>query len=175
MKRLSLSAALLMLATGAANAHATFESGEVAVNTSAKFVLRVPHGCGEEATNTVRIQIPEGVIGVRPMPKAGWDLSTVTGAYAASYDLFGTPVTEGVTEIVWTNGDLPSDWYDEFVFQARIAPAIAVGSAVYFPAIQECANGSEAWIEIPAEGQDPHDLAMPAPGVMVIDAHGHSH
>jgi uncharacterized protein YcnI len=175
MKSLMTAAALLIATAGLATAHATFESGEVATNTGSKFVLRVPHGCGDEATNTVRIQIPEGVIGVRPMPKAGWDLTTVTGPYQNSYDLFGTAVTEGVTEIVWANGNLPSEFYDEFVFQARIAPAIAVGTAVYFPAIQECANGQEAWIEIPAEGQDPHALEMPAPGVTVIEAHGHSH
>jgi periplasmic copper chaperone A len=175
MKSLLTAAALVIAGTGLSHAHATFESAEVATNTGAKFVLRVPHGCGDEATNTVRIQIPEGVIGVRPMPKAGWDLSTVTRPYQNSYDLFGTEVTEGVTEIVWTNGNLPSEFYDEFVFQARIAPAIAVGTTVYFPAIQECATGTEAWIEIPAEGQDAHDLEGPAPGVTVVEAHGHSH
>ncbi len=175
MKTLMTAAALVIATAGLATAHSTFESGEVATNTSTKFVLRVPHGCGDEATNTVRIQIPEGVIGVRPMPKAGWDLATVTGPYQNGYDLFGSTVTEGVTEIVWSNGNLPSEFYDEFVFQARIAAAIPVGTTVYFPAIQECATGQEAWIEIPVEGQDAHDLEGPAPGVTVVEAHGHSH
>ncbi len=58
---------------GPCHAHATFESGEVATDTGAKFVLRVPHGCGDEATNTVRIQIPEGVIWRSPHAQAGWD------------------------------------------------------------------------------------------------------
>jgi uncharacterized protein YcnI len=168
MKTLLTAAAALIAATGLAMAHSTFETGEVAANTAAKFVLRVPHGCGEEATNAVRIRIPEGVIGVRPMPKPGWELATVTGPYANSYDLFGMAVTEGVTEIHWTNGNLPSAFFDEFVFQARIDPSIPVGSQLFFPAIQDCATASEAWIEIPADGQDPHDLEMPAPGVTVL-------
>jgi len=84
-----------------------------------------------------------------------------------------TKLKEGVKEVVWT-GELPDEFYDEFVFSARITDAFAVGSMVYFPTVQECANGAERWIEIPAEGQDAHDLEGPAPGVKVIEA-GHEH
>jgi copper(I)-binding protein len=46
--------------------------------------------------------------------------------------------------------------------------------------VQSCAKGEAAWTQIPAEGQDAHALATPAPGVKVLaqaktgDAHaGH--
>ena len=74
-------------------------------------------------------------------------MSADGGAYAKSYDCYGTPVTEGVTEIAWTAGDLPDDWYDEFVFRARLTDFPA-GAVVYFPIVQECADGAvHRWIE----------------------------
>ena len=67
------------------------------------------------------MKIPEGVIAVKPMPKPGWQLATAKGKYARAYDYYGTPLTEGVTEIAWTGGELPDDWYDEFVFRGSLA------------------------------------------------------
>ncbi|NBZ89482.1 YcnI family copper-binding membrane protein [Stagnihabitans tardus] len=172
MKRSLLAAVLAMTATGAF-AHATLEQGETPQGAAYKGVMRIGHGCSGEATLKVRIQIPEGVISVKPMPKAGWTLETVTGPYEKEYDYYGTKLTEGVKEIIWT-GELPDAYYDEFTFRGTVSEAIAVGSMVYFPTIQECANGAERWIEIPAEGQDPDALEGPAPGVKVTEK-GHSH
>ena len=120
----------------------------------------MPHGCEGEATLKVRVQIPEGVIAVKPMPKAGWTLETVTATYAQPYDYYGTPMTEGVTEIIWT-GELPDAFYDEFVFRGMLTGGLEAGSALYFPVVQECADGAERWIEIPAAGPGPGQLEYP--------------
>lgn len=58
--------------------HATFENREVVQNTTVRMVTRVSHGCSGQPTLRVRIAIPEGVVGVKPMPKAGWTLTTKT-------------------------------------------------------------------------------------------------
>ncbi|MEM0934274.1 MAG: DUF1775 domain-containing protein [Pseudomonadota bacterium] len=150
-------------------AHATFAEKEVVQGETARLTLRVPHGCGDEATLRVRVQIPEGLIAAQPMVKAGWELETVVGAYANTYELWGNTVTEGVREIIWS-GELPDAFYDEFVFRARVTDQVPVGEMLYIPAVQECANGAERWIEIPAEGQSRDDLEDPAPGVMVVPA-----
>lgn len=121
-------------------AHATLEVRQAAIGSTYKAVLRVPHGCGAEATNVVRIQIPEGFYNVKPTPKAGWTLETVTGPYAQPYDNHGTQLTEGVKEIVWKDGNLPNEWYDEFVFRGTFAGTLEPGQ-FYFPVVQECANG----------------------------------
>lgn len=169
-KILALATLALPLAVGSqALAHSTFAEGEVVQGETARLTLRVPHGCGDEATLRVRIQIPEGLIAAQPMVKAGWELETVTGPYENSYELYGNTVTEGVREIIWS-GELPDAFYDEFVFRARVTDRLPAGEMVYIPAIQECANGAERWIEIPAAGQDSHDLEDPAPGVMVVPA-----
>ena len=172
MKCLIATVATLMLGAPAALAHATLEQSEAPEGATYKAVMRIGHGCDGEPTQKLRVQIPEGVISVKPMPKAGWALETVKGAYEKEYDYFGTKLTEGVKELVWT-GELPDDYYDEFVFRGTITEAFPAGSTVYFPTVQECANGAERWIEIPAEGQDPHELEGPAPGVKIVPAASH--
>lgn len=173
MNRSALVAALLAFGPGAALAHVTLEVQEAPQKSTYKAVLRIPHGCDGEATKTVRVQIPEGVIAVKPMPKAGWTLDIVKGAYAKSYDYYGTAVTEGVKELVWT-GDLPDAYYDEFVFRGLLTDALPVGETVYFPVVQECAKGVDRWIEIPAKGQDPDELKGPAPGLNILAPAGPS-
>jgi periplasmic copper chaperone A len=171
---------LLAAAFGAASlalsvpafAHATFERPEAQQNSTWKGVLRVPHGCNGQATNTVRVAIPEGVINVKPMPKAGWKLDTVSGEYARSYTLFGREVRSGVKEIVWSGGDLADAHYDEFVFTARMTETLAEGP-LYVPTVQECASAQARWTEIPAAGQDAHALKSPAPAVIIRAQHAH--
>ncbi|WP_353682699.1 DUF1775 domain-containing protein [Mesorhizobium sp.] len=66
-----LLATALALVTGAASAHVSFETASAAVGSPYKAVLRVPHGCDGQPTDTVRIKIPEGVIAVRPDAQDG--------------------------------------------------------------------------------------------------------
>lgn len=166
-----MAAALCAAIPTLARAHASLETGTSGANALYKAVLRVPHGCDGAATRTVRLSIPEGVIAVKPMPKAGWHLTTVKGDYARTYDYYGTPTASGVTEIVWSGGNLPDEFYDEFVFRGRITDFPA-GHVLAFPAVQECDTGSVAWTEIAAIGQDPHSLAHPAPTVTITAAAG---
>ena len=172
LKKLMLAAAAIAIASPAL-AHATLEKGEAALGSTYKAVFRVPHGCEGKPTNVVRVQVPEGVIAVKPMPKAGWTLEKVRGAYAKSYDYHGTPMTEGVKEIIWSGGNLGDDEYDEFILRGTIAGDFKVGEMLYFPIVQECPEGAvERWIEIPAAGQSSDDLEMPAPGVKILEKTG---
>lgn len=74
LKKLLLTAALVAVGSGVATAHTSLETEEAPVGASYKAVFRVPHGCEGKPTNVVRVQIPEGVIAVKPMPKPGWTL-----------------------------------------------------------------------------------------------------
>jgi uncharacterized protein YcnI len=163
----------LAMAT-AALAHVTLETAEAPANSSYKAVLRVPHGCAGQATHTVRVQIPEGFIAVKPMPKPGWKLETRKGPYAKTYDYFGSKLSEGVKEVIWSGGELLDEHYDEFVLRGRIAD-LPPGSVLWFKTVQECANGAERWIEIPAENQKASDLKYPAPSLKVIEKKSHDH
>ncbi|WP_105382821.1 YcnI family copper-binding membrane protein [Neorhizobium alkalisoli] len=169
LKKIIIAAAVTMFTSTAAFSHVTLEGKEAPAGSTYKAVLRVPHGCEGKPTNVVRVQVPEGFYGVKPQPKAGWKLEKVKGAYAKAYDNHGTPVTEGVKEVVWSGGNLGDDEYDEFVLRGTIAADLNAGATLYFPVIQECPEGlKERWIEIPAEGQKASDLELPAPGVKLL-------
>jgi uncharacterized protein YcnI len=146
----------------AAFAHVTLETNQGQVGASYKAVFRVPHGCDGSATTAIRVRIPEGVIDVKPMPKPGWTITIAKGKYAGSHSLYRSQVSEGVTEIDWSGGKLPDDYYDEFVFQSFLASDLQAGQTIYFPVVQECERGVHRWIEIPAPGSD---YPEPAPGL----------
>lgn len=148
-------------------AHVTLATGEVRANTYYKAVFQVPHGCDGAATQSIRIQIPEGVIGVKPMPKAGWTLSVTRGAYAKSYQSHGKVVTEGPKEVAWSGGALSDDNYDEFVF-ASFVTDFPAGQVVTFPTVQQCAKGEVRWDQIASAGENPHNLKSPAPTLKIV-------
>ena len=163
---------LIALAVGGiaspAFAHATLEQGTAPAGSTYKAVLRVPHGCEGKPTNVVRIKLPQGYYAVKPMPKPGWTLEKVKGKYDKPFNNHGTEMAEGVTEIVWSGGNLPDDEYDEFIMRGSLGGDLAVGTKLHFLVVQECPEGAaQRWIEIPAEGQDPHDLAKPAPALTI--------
>ncbi|RWA71398.1 YcnI family protein [Mesorhizobium sp.] len=169
MKKYLLAAgAVLALGPNAALAHITLETQEAAVASTYKAVLRVPHGCEGKATTAVRVQIPEGVISVKPMPKPGWTLQTKKGRYEKSYQLYGETLTTGVKEVDWSGGNLPDEFYDEFAFRASLAADLPAGQMLYFPVVQECDGAAARWIEIPAAGQDEDALENPAPGIKLL-------
>jgi uncharacterized protein YcnI len=148
--------------------HVTLERQEASIGASYKAVLKVPHGCAGSATTRLRVQVPEGFIAVKPMPKPGWTIDIVKGRYDRSYAfMHGMTLTEGVREISWS-GKLDDGYYDEFVLAGFVAAALKPGDTLYFPAVQECEKGVARWIEIPAAGQDAHSLSNPAPGVLLI-------
>jgi uncharacterized protein YcnI len=150
-------------------AHVSFETLQATQNSTYKAVLGIPHGCAGKPTLKVSVRIPDGVVAVKPMPKAGWTLDLVEKTYAKPVMISGKPVTAGTGEIVWS-GSLADEHFDEFVFQARITDAVAAGTDLAFPIVQTCAGATEAWTEIAAPGQNPHALKMPAPTVRIVAA-----
>lgn len=152
-------------------AHITLENQQAPVGASYKAVLRVPHGCDGSATVALRVRIPDGFIEVKPMPKPGWKLDVVRGKYQNPTSVRGTKMTEGVTEVDWTAGNLPDAYYDEFVLNGFIADEEQAGQTMYFPVVQECEKGVNRWIEIPrGDGTqaDQGEAAEPAAALRLL-------
>jgi uncharacterized protein YcnI/copper(I)-binding protein len=166
---LTLATALAAL-SAPASAHVFLQSGTGTPGGSYRAVLAVPHGCGASPTTKITVQIPEGMIAVKPMPKPGWTIAVKKGPYAKSYDfMHGMTAADGVKEIIWT-GKLDNDFYDEFVFTSFLPDGLAVTDPLYLPTEQTCEAGAEKWVEIPAAGQSPHDLKSPAPQLRLAAA-----
>ncbi|UUZ73500.1 YcnI family protein [Polaromonas sp. P1(28)-8] len=133
-------ACALLAGGGTAFAHVSLQDRTTTVLSTYKAVVRVPHGCEGSATKLIRVALPAGFQGVKPMPKPGWNLSTTQGKLAAPYDDgHGGMVTEGVTEVTWAAASkdsmLPDAHYDEFVFRSRVPKE---AGPVWFRIFQGC-------------------------------------
>lgn len=129
-----------------------------------KAVLLVGHGCDGSATNLIKVTLPAGLQGVKPMPKPGWNLSTTLGKLAIPYeDGHGGMVTDGVSEISWSAASkdnvLLDAHYDEFVLRARVPKE---SGPVWFKIYQGRDKGSTDWAEIPESGTSTKGLKTPA-------------
>jgi periplasmic copper chaperone A len=163
-------AGVATLMASSASAHVTLENRQATIGAGYKAVFAVPHGCAGSATTRIRVQIPEGVIAVKPMPKAGWNVEVIKGKYAAEYDYHGTKYSEGVKEVVWSGGKLPDDNYDEFVISTFLTGVLKPDTVLYFPTVQECEQGVSRWIDIPEGDHVAHmqESKWPAPGVKLM-------
>src|SRR6266850_1109444 len=105
---LGATGALALVATDATNAsaHVTLETQQAAVGSGYKAILRVPHGCAGSSTVSIRIRVADGIVDVKPMPKPGWKLETKSTRYSKTYSLRDAKMSEGVTEIIWSGGQL---------------------------------------------------------------------
>lgn len=154
----------------AAFSHVSLQTKQAPVASSYKAVFSVPHGCKGSPTVKIRIRIPDGVIGVKPQPKAGWTLQTIKGDYAQPYSLYGAQVSSGVKEIIWAGGPLLDEHYDEFVFVSYLSGGLTPETTLYFPVVQECEQGVARWIDVPSSGKkmaESHSDS-PAPGLKLL-------
>src|SRR4051794_36138529 len=118
-----------------ATAHVFLEGKQATVGGSYKAVFAVPHGCAGSPTVKIRVRIPEGVIAVKPMPKAGWSVDVVSGKYTGEYDYHGKKFSEGVKEVVWSGGKLPDGNYDEFILSSFLTGGLKPNTTLDFPGV----------------------------------------
>lgn len=168
---------LLFAAAGAA-AHVVLEEPVALAGSSYRAAFRIGHGCAGRPTTGLTVYLPAGVRGAKPMPKAGWTLSTRRAPLAQPYESHGKTVREDVVEVRWTVNDpaqaLADDWYDEFVLRATLPQQ---AGALWFRVLQTCASGQLDWAEVPAQGTSTRGLKAPAALLEVLPAAaaGHTH
>ncbi len=164
---------LLLAMPALANAHAVFEQPEVTSGSYYKATFGIGHGCEGATTTQVSIEIPEGVEHARPMAKPGWQVEIVKKPLSQPYESHGKTVTEDVSVITWYGGELTDDFFDEFVFKAKVT---AKPQTLYLPVRQTCTTGENYWHEIPQGDKKWHEYDSPAPYLKVIaPGHGQHH
>lgn len=161
----------LLLAAGPASAHVGIGEGDYHAGSYVVVPFSVPHGCDGSPTTKLRIKLPESVPTATPTVNPGWTIEIVKEALDTPLDLGeGRTLTERVTEIDYTAiAPLPDGYRDVFELSLQL-PADSAGSTLAFPTIQECAEGSTEWTQIPDDGQDPEELEHPAPSIAVIES-----
>lgn len=146
-----------LAAAGPAAAHVVLDASEAPADSFVRVALRVGHGCGGGAATTgVRLEVPPGLLGVRPAPKPGWTISFVPDERGE-----GRPPRE----IVWRGGPLDDRFFDDFplVFRTPDRP----GETLFFPVVQECEGGAVSrWTERPEPGRS--EPQRPAPPLRLV-------
>ena len=161
-----------------AAAHVTLEYQVAHAGSYYKANFKVGHGCGASPIRQVVVQIPAGVQGAKPMPKAGWSIKIDRADLAQPYQNHGRTITEDVTRVTWTAKSeadaLPNAFYDEFALQAKLG---ATPGFVYWHVSQVCQEGRLDWTQTPQAGQKLSDLSFPAALLEVLPSSvvGHSH
>ena len=95
----TLLASLLIVAAPMASAHIVFEQKQAPAGSYYKGTLLVGHGCNGSATRAVTVTIPDGVQGVHPQPKPGWQLEIKRAKLAKPYTSHGKTIDEDVHTI----------------------------------------------------------------------------
>ena len=107
--------------------------------------FQVGHGCAGSPTVSLAVWLPTGVSGVRPSPKAGWQLDI-------------EPASGGdVQRVVWRGGSLDDRHFDEFVMRFKVT---AAPGPLWFRVEQVCAQGRNDWAAVPASGTDTRGIAF---------------
>jgi uncharacterized protein YcnI len=155
-----ISVLVLLMLPSAVFAHAVFLPKEAEAGSYHRAAVKIGHGCEGAATIKVIIDIPQGVHLAKPMPKPGWEIEIVKEKLNEPYDSHGKMITEDVRQLVWYGGNLPDEYYDEFVFHMKLP---ANTGKLYFPVRQICTEGENYWHEIPAHDTGHHDHHYPFP------------
>jgi uncharacterized protein YcnI len=153
-----------------AHAHITLEQTSAPAGAYQKLTFRVGHGCEGSATNGITVLLPEAVTGAKPMPKAGWNVSTTSGPSNAALGAAPGANASAVREVSWKGGPLPDAQYDEFSMQVKLPQ---VPGKYYFKVLQLCDKGRMDWSDIPAASDV--KLKTPAPVLDVVPAAGPVH
>ena len=141
------------------------------VGSGFKAVFQVGHGCDGSATKGIAIEIPPGFRGAKPMPKAGWTVTTKVGKLATPYESHGKQVLEDVAMVRWVadskKASLTDAQFDQFTVRGSLSEA---AGPMWFKVLQTCEKGSTHWREIPAAGESTAGLQSPAPMLQVTSA-----
>lgn len=162
---------ITMVSVFPASAHVGVKADTTAAGSTAILTFGFSHGCGESPTTSLTFQIPEEFTSVNPVYAPGWDITWETEELATPVvSAHGTETTSRISTVTFTADEPIVTGIYAMVSLRMTLPEDASGETIYFPVVQECEEGENAWIEIPAEGQSSEDLESPAPAITVTEA-----
>ncbi|MFE9426580.1 YcnI family protein [Kitasatospora sp. NPDC006697] len=150
-----LAAGAVLLAALPAAAHVTVQPSSVAADaTDQTFAFRVPNEQDGASTTKVEIDLPSDT----PIPSAlvapvpGWTDQIQTAKLATPIHTDDGDITEVVSQIVWTGGQIAPGHYQDFTVDFGALPTGT--DKVVFKALQTYSDGSVVrWIDVPKDGQ----------------------
>ncbi|HEX4818946.1 MAG TPA: YcnI family protein [Acidimicrobiales bacterium] len=155
-------AAVVLLTAIPALAHVTVNPDEAPQGGFTKLTFRVPNE--QDNTNTVKIDIKfptdHPIASVSVKPKQGWTYQATTAPLATPITTDDGTLTQAVSEIVWSGGQIKPGEFDEF--EVSVGPLPKDVDSLKFPVVQSYDNGQDvSWIQDSVEGQPEPDRPAP--------------
>lgn len=151
--------AVALLAPAAAEAHVTLQPNEAPEGAYTVLDVRVPNETDNANTTKVAVQFPEGFGEVSYQAVPGWEVEVVHDKLKKPIETDDGPVTEGVSEVIFSGGKLAPGEFQDFPLSVQI-PGKA-GEELTFKAVQTYDDGEVVrWIGAP-------ETEHPAPQVLV--------
>ncbi len=157
--------ALAVIPVPQSHAHITLETKRAEAASYYKAVFKVGHGCEGSDIREIIVHIPPGVVGVKPMPKAGWQVVVEKTRLPVPYVSHGRTIEEAPSAIRWQGGVLPDAHYDEFVLISRLPETPGM---LYWKVSQVCEKGRIDWAQIPEAGKRLSDYPEPAASLEIL-------
>ncbi|HEY8523654.1 MAG TPA: DUF1775 domain-containing protein [Acidimicrobiales bacterium] len=164
----AVAAGVLVVAAPMAAAHVSVNPGEAPKGGYAALTFRVPNERDDASTTEVEVNIPleTPIANVRVQPKPGWTYRIERTELDEPIESHGEEITEVVSSITWTGGEIGASEFDEF--NVSVGPLPTDVDQIYFPSIQTYSSGEVVrWIEEPVEGED--EPENPAPVLTLVD------
>jgi len=165
----ALAAGAVVLLASPAAAHVTVSAPSAEPGGFATLTFSVPNERDDATTTSVRVTMPEDAplafVSVEPVP--GWTVDVQREPLDEPVTVEGTELTEAVSTITWSGGNIAAGQFQRFVVSAGPLPEDA--TELSFPALQTYSDGEEvAWIEeTPPGGEEPE---RPAPVLELASA-----
>jgi periplasmic copper chaperone A len=154
--------ALALLVPAAAQAHVTLQPNEAPEGAYTVLDVRVPNETESANTTKVAVQFPEGFGDVSYQAVPGWEVEVVHDKLKKPIETDDGPITEGVSEVIFSGGKLAPGEFQDFPLSVQI-PGKA-GEELTFKAVQTYDDGEVVrWIGAP-------ETEHPAPQVLVTAA-----
>jgi uncharacterized protein YcnI len=151
--------------TSGAQAHVSLHPNTLPAGSFPTINIRVPNE--EKSANTTKLAVlfPPGFLDVSPGYIPGWTVQKKTRKLATPVKTDAGTVTEEISEVIWSGGKLPPEYFQSFPFSTTI-PDSAVGKSLTFKTVQTYDNGKVVrWI-------GPESASEPAPTVNVTPKGG---
>jgi uncharacterized protein YcnI len=157
----------VLLCAGPAFAHVSVDPESAAPGDYSVVNFKVPNEKDDASTTKVEVNLPADhpMASVMPQPVPGWDVKVEESKLDEPIKVHGEEITEAVTKITWSGGEVKKGEFQQFPVSMGELPADA--DQLVFKALQTYDDGEVVrWIEEPKEGQP--EPENPAP-VLKLD------
>jgi uncharacterized protein YcnI len=170
---LALGAGTLALAPTAAEAHVSLHPNAWPAGSQVTTNIRVPNEQDNANTTSIRVKLPDGVLGATGAPPAGWTFKAKTKKLDKPIKTDDGLVTSTVTEVDYTGGKIAPGQFQNFPLTISVPDSAKAGAVLSFPTIQTYSNGQVVrWIGAASADKPAPTVDITAAGGPILDVTG---